>query len=86
MTLLNKILIKLFKWTSIALRNYAKAELANGNKDSRISSTILPRALINSASEVPTDHPLHPFVYDRLREIARVINGRILFVPIIVRR
>lgn len=74
-----------FKWTSIALRNYAKAEHRDGNKDGQ-SSTILPRALINRANETPTVHPLHPFVYDHLREIAHVINGRILFVPIIVRR
>lgn len=69
----------------MALRNYAKAERTNDNKDSR-SFTILPRALINRASKASTGHPLHPFVYDHLREIAHVINGRILFVPIIVRR
>lgn len=33
-------------------------ELANGNKDSRISSPILPRAPINSASEVPSGPPV----------------------------
>lgn len=70
----------------IVSRNCAKAERTDDNKDGR-SSTILPHAPINrKTNETPMVHPLHPFVYDRLREIAHVINGRILFVPIIVRR